>query len=253
MSIRPQAAMREVVAYTSICEEDRDWIDQYLSEIERLNINFVIHFDRCSEGTKKRLWTHPRCLAQDAQDNPEIEFTEQHKQGVFNQIVSMPDVNWALAWDIDETWEHDAPQKLRDIGKSGDYDYIDCPWLNLWDGPQHIRIDGPFASGHRVKLHNLRGSYKWVFNHPITNGPSAYASEANHYIAVTSDMLMLGKADLVCLHHGMMTPELRRFHKARWDRIYNTALRGDQHTYGFWRDAIETEDSAITVKHGYFQ
>jgi hypothetical protein len=61
----------------------------------------------------------------------------------------------------------------------------------------------------------------------------------------------VAKADLVCLHAGMMTPELRRLHKERWDRIYSTALRGDPNPLGFWRQAIETEKDAVLIRHGY--
>lgn len=223
-------------AFTSVYEEDRIWVPQYLKEVERLKLLFVVHLDRCSDMTKYALTRHPRCVGFTEQNDPSREFDETQKQGAFDLLVKQG-FRWAFAWDIDETFERKAKSKLRTLSGFCTYDSIITRWLNLWHDKEHIRVDGHFATGYRVKFYNLSVG-PWKFTHKIVNGAKISHREPNHY-----------RSDLVCLHHGMMTPALRILHKERWDRIYSTALRGDPNPYGFWRDAIETP--AEVIKHAY--
>ena len=226
----------DIGVFTCICEEDAIWIDQYLAEIERLDLPYATHLDRCSNRTKARMTSHANCIGFDEQNNHAIEFEERHKQGVFD-LVAGAGYQWALAWDIDETWERDAPKKIASLSDV-DADYLTCRWLNLWNDAQHIRIDGAFEKGHRVKFYRLDRT--WRFDHPITNGAKNDSPDT-----------ALGRLDLVCLHHGLMTRELRLQHKERWDRIYSTALRGDQNPYGFWKFACDESIEPTVIRHGY--
>ncbi len=228
-----------ICAFTAICAEDAGWIPQYLAEVERLNIPFVLHLDRCPQ-LAEFFTGHSLCRAVTFQNDPAIEFEERHKQMPLDRVVQ-GGFHWALAWDIDETFERKTPAKLPVIlAEQRHTDCVDIRWLNLWGDRQHLRMDSPFDAGHRVKLLNLQDRRCWTFRSPITNGPKLQGREAQ-YVHV----------DLVCLHHGMMTPALRRLHKERWDRIYSTALRGDPNPYGFWKTALETEDRAVLVPNEY--
>lgn len=225
--------------YSSTCDEDACWAPQYLAEVERLNLAFAMNFDRCSAETKRVFKSHPQCVGFTEHDRPEVEFDERHKQGAFDLLVEQG-FDWSLAWDVDETFERDAPEILQDLGGL-EADYVDCPWVNLWGDSEHVRVDGPFAKGHRVKFHRLDTGLKWLWTTKITNGPKC----TNKPDAVC------GKLDLVCLHWGLMTRELRLLHKARWDRIYTTAV--GQNPYGFWSLSCDEETYPPTVvKHGYF-
>lgn len=228
-----------VVAFTAACEEDACWVDQYLAEAERLRLPFAVHLDRCPPSIPLvRLTTHPLCVGTTKQDDQAVEFEERHKQGVLD-LVAGTGCRWALAWDVDETYERDARARLN-AAANNTADCLDARWLNLWGDRDHVRVDGHWCAGHRVKLLNLQDGRRWRFDHPIINGPKLVGREG-----------VTGQCDIVCLHHGMMLPELRRQHRDRWDRIYSTALRGDPNPYGFWRDAIKTEAKAIMVRHGY--
>jgi hypothetical protein len=229
--------------FTSVCEEDNQWVNTYLTEISRLDIPFCIHFDRCSEKFKSSIRRHGLYQGSTSQDNPSIEFNETHKQDVLD-LVSRSGFDWAIAMDIDEVFENDAERHIHHIASSK-YDCVDVRWLNLWEDANHVRVDQEFAKGHRVKFLNLQNGRRWKFDHPITNGPKV----------VSMDKVILctiGSSPLVTLHAGMMTKELRRLHKERWDRIYSTALKGDLNPYTFWSNAIETEDQAVLIKHGYW-
>lgn len=226
-------------AFTSVCEEDSAWIFQYIVEAHRLNLPFIMNFDRCSKLTKSLVQSHKLCVASCCQDDSTREFRETDKQWLLDEAKCLG-YEWAMAWDIDETYERDARAKFDDILSAETADLVDVRWLNLWGDKEHIRVDGAFLHGHRVKFYNLKGSRQWRYDNPITNGAKLMSGGA---ITV--------KRDIVCLHHGMMTPELRRMHKARWDRIYSTALRGDANPYGFWKNAIETEAEAVLERHEY--
>jgi hypothetical protein len=227
--------------YTAVCEEDACWIEQYLKEIERLNLPFAIHLDRCSAETTVRLTKHSQCIGMTFNNDPGREFVETDKQGVFDTIADRNNgFTWAMAWDIDETYERDAPAKLAEIDKITDADYLDVKWINLWGDPQHIRVDTIFSNGHRVKFYNVRRR-KFEFVHAITNGPKMLDDRGRVTKDINSVKGRIPEFDLVCLHHGLMTRELRILHKERWDRIYKTALKGDENPYHFWKDALDEE------------
>lgn len=235
------AAMPGVIAFSSVCEEDvRRWMPQYLKEAERLGIGFMMNFDRCSLESIEWISTHSLCRGFVIQPNPAIEFTEQHKQVVFDKVCQSG-VDWAMAWDVDETWEKDAPFKL--LNKLplmiDSVDCIDCPQVNLWDFPDMIRVDGTLGTGHRVKFYNLKRVPKWKFDHPITNG----CKPEDGRFAVT------GRLHLVNIHWGNMLPEDRAKKKERWDRIYSAAVGANP--YGFWKYICDPSITPVCIPNEY--
>lgn len=233
-----------IAAFTTICEEDTCWIDNYLKEVERLEMPFAIHLDRCSDLTKERFTRHPLCIGCTVQDNLKLEYTEQHKQGVFD-ILCDKGYSWGLSWDIDETYAKDAPELLPDIEQLP-FDLIDTKWINLWGDTQHIRLDGPFSTGHRIKFYRLTGGKRWKFDHPITYGCKLVAPDGttpHDYGKVGSCM------DFVCIHWGLMTPELRQLHLDRWNRIYTKAVGANP--YGFWNYTVDASIEPLIVPNPY--
>lgn len=218
-----------ICAFTSVCEEDRVWIPQYLKEIERLNLDFCIHLDRCSRETEKLLESHPLCRAVTEQRNPDIEFDETHKQRIFDALISLQRYEWAMPWDIDETWEEPFWEKVKGLDVET-MACVDVPWLNLWNSDNIVRIDGPFGNGHRIKFYNLTKDLQWAWKSRVVNGPKAKVHVEQSYLPV------------ICIHHGMKTRKLREEHKERWDRIYTTANRGDPNPYGFWDYSLNEKD-----------
>jgi hypothetical protein len=235
-----------VCAFTSLIEEDACWLPQYLREAERLAMPFAMLLDRCSEATAELVRSHPLCVGVARRDAAAGEFTEDCKQAAFDIAVASG-ATWAMAWDCDETYERDAPRKIAEIAAL-DVDYVDVRWVNLWGDARHVRTDGPFGGGHRVKFYHLRRR-RWKFTHTITNGPKM-VDRRGEVVSDPSPRERAAKHDLVCVHWGMYTPELRRAHKERWDRIYTAAVGNNP--YGFWSYAIETEDQAVLVEHDYF-
>jgi hypothetical protein len=229
-----------VCAFTSLCEEDASWIDQYLAEIERLYIPFVINFDRCSQRTKERIGNHRLCIGTCNQDNPAMEFSEKSKQPVLNVIARIAQEwgpTWALAWDIDETWERDAPEKFAKLFNQQaaveGTDVLRTRWVNLWGDPMHIRVDPPFRGVLREKLYRMAPRLAWKFVSSVTNGPRGYDLNDGSYSRQVSN------TDIVCLHHGLMTHELRALHRDRWNRIYGRAI--GKNPYQIWDCAFDPE------------
>jgi hypothetical protein len=240
---------KRVCAYTAVCEEDLHWLDGYLKEAERLSMPFVILFDRCPRGTVAPVAKHPLCVGGCARFDS--EFDEQAKQPLLDMITRIG-FEWAMAWDVDETYSSNAPDLLPTI-LSFKTDCVDVRWLNLWGDTGHVRVDGPFQSGHRTKFYRVRESPNGtVANHfrfmsPVVNGPTSYKG---------SSALKTVFHEFVCLHHGNLTKEMRAAKKERWDRIY-TAAAGKQ-PYGFWEYMCDEEAypprvvtlESLGVKHG---
>lgn len=235
-----------ICAFTSICKEDVCWLPQYLAEADRLLMPFVMHFDRCRD-VLQIVKEHPLFMAATFKDSGEFE--EWDKQAPFDEIVSRG-FKWAMAWDVDETYERDARSKLDEI-TSLDVDYVDVRWVNLWGDAGHIRTDGPFhpQSGHRVKFYNLNRQ-RWRFTHKITNGPKVVDDRGEPLDGYPNPTKAREhRHDLTCLHHGMMTPELRALHKERWDRIYTAAVGANP--YGFWAYACDETITPIIERNPY--
>jgi hypothetical protein len=192
---------------------------------------------------------HGLCRGHTFQDDPTVEFNEQHKQQVLDKVASL--YHWGLAWDIDETFETEAAQLMPQFHEQfANFDYVSTRWLNIWGKSNLIRIDGLLAEGRHVKFYNLK-SGRWVFDNPITNGAKLVGRGVDD-TAIFKEC-RYGISELVCLHWGLMTHELRIQHKERWDRIYSIALRGDKNPYGFWNYVLDPSINPITVKHGYLQ
>lgn len=218
-------------AFIEICEEDGWLTSQLTAEVERLDMPFAVHFDRCGDELKDRLRKHPLCVGSVHQDSL-IEYTEQHKQAVFDLLATQHRWHWLIQWNIDEIWEKDAPEKLRAVTKMHPKpDYLQVQWVNCWGDLEHVRVDGQFEKSLRVKLYNVSGDQRWYFDHPITHGCKLVGVSREATLAVT---------DLVCLHTGLMTRKLREQHKARWDRIYSKAVGNNP--YHFWNYCLDEEN-----------
>lgn len=206
----------KICIFTSVCEEDKQWTDQYLKEVERLEIPFAILLDRCSDETKAK-FNHPLCVARYEQ-NEDVEFTERLKQKIFDLIPK--EFEWALALDIDEVLEKDAKSKLNDLP---DCDFIDFTWVNLWEDDKHLRIGIGLGPRSRLKLYNLKNTWRWIDS--VTNG--AYIVKGDEIVRGEGKLI-----DVVCVHHGLKTKELRLKHKEKWDRIYTNAI--SRNPYKLW-------------------
>lgn len=228
-----------VCAFTSVCEEDAHWIPQYLAEAERLDLPFVVLLDRCSDATYWKFVRHPLCQSWTSRGEGDGEFTEQAKQPLIDRLRELG-FRWGMAWDVDETYGGSTRfvlDTLDDVLRGADYGRT--WWVNLWGDERHVRIDGPFGHGNdrgmrRVKFYRI-GDVPWHFAHPITNGAKPRDGRGT----------VMGETEIVCLHHGMMTRDLRLLHKERWDRIYSKAVGSNP--YGFWNYACDEETYPPTV------
>jgi hypothetical protein len=226
---------KHIGVFTTTNEEDAvRWGDQYLAETFRMGLPFFVYFDRCSPSSKERFIRHPCCKGYLSQDDPRTEYAENHKQGVMD-LAAAQGYRWAMSWDVDETWERDAPEKLRRMMASvpPDHPVCDVSWLCLWDDPKFIRTDPPVGGRRRERLYDLMAG-TWYFVGPIVYGPYLHdvRNPGRHYA--------IHKLDLVCLHWGYMTRELRELHKRRWDRVYGAAV--GKNPYELWDYMLRTEE-----------
>ncbi len=210
----------EICVFTAICAGDENWVDTYLAEIERLNLPFVIYLDRCNDTMKKIMKEHPNCLYSMEQDDPSIEFAENHKQKIFDKIPKT--FRYALALDADEVFEQYAKLTLPEA------DFLDVTWVNVWEDDKHLRIGDGFGPRSRTKFYNLKREWKWL--DPVTNGPVMFIDSQR----VDSPPTLI---DLVCVHRGLMFKHLRLQHKMRWDRVYITAI--GRQPYKLWDLAVD--------------
>lgn len=226
--------MSSFAAFIEVCEEDAHHIPVFLAELTRLCMPFGIHFDRCSDATKALIREHPLLVAEHCQDDKTVEYTERHKQGIFDKLCDLNRFAYLVHWNSDETWEKDALAKFDAILATG-ADYVYTKWINTWGDMEHIRTDGPWNSS-RVKLYRVAGGKRWLFDHVIIHGCKLLTQDGT----IEDDKrVTFSRSDLVCLHHGFQTRELRERHKERWDRIYTTATKGDGNPYGIWKMALD--------------
>jgi hypothetical protein len=229
-----------IAAFTSICAEDAKWVPSYLSEIRRLDIPFFVHFDRCSDETKKLLVRY--CFDFTRQTDPRREFVETDKQGVFDLVVRAG-FRWAMAFDVDEVFEKYAPEKLQILANVNDHpdapgerwDWLNSSMFNCWGDTSKIRVDEPFHAYKRARFFALDTGHTWKFVHKTVNGPKSLSQTPT----------VEGKLNIVCLHLGLMTREDRLHHKERWDRIYTKAV--GRNPYNYWNHLCREEEYPPTL------
>lgn len=219
--------MLDIVAYTAICEEDGQWVDQYLAEVKRLGIRFAMHFDRCGNDIKTKVSTHRSCIGTTSESR--LPFSEKSKQAVLD-LVASSGTCWAMPWDMDETWDKDAVAGLAKLQRLN-VDYIMLGWINLWGDSATVRTDGPFKS-LREKMYNLR-SGRYRYDSTVVNGPKLLTSRG----FAKQDSICHRSWDVVCLHWGLMSEQLRQQHKARWDNVYSRIC--GKNPYGIWEYALD--------------
>ena len=211
-----------IAIYTAVCDADEKYFGQFLSEMTRLNLDFFIHFDKCSDETKKKFMQHKYFSGYT--ERTEGVYKETDKQGILD-LLSSKNYQWAMCLDFDETLEKAAPQKLKIVLESKE-SIIQVPYINLWEDKKHCRIDGWFGTATREKFYNLK--IKWKFNFPYVGRPRP----------VTSGFSMK-KVHIYFIHHGLMNSRLCNFHKERWDKIYTHSA--GMNPYNMWNDAVNNK------------
>ena len=218
---------RRVCACIPICQPDADrWLYQLLANLDQLHhvLSVAWYGDNINQDTFDRLADFPGTAGVARYQGPE-QFDERRRNYPY-QIAVNAGAEWMLRMDSDETL---VPTEWPMV----EYHTAQPPcsykfrWYNVWqDALPHplIRLDPPFRpqDNYRVVLHPLKG-YGWDWKRPAV--ASAYCDREIKEV----------QTDLRLLHWGFSTPELRRFHKDRWDKLY--AIGGRPNPYGMWSAA----------------
>lgn len=208
-----------------VCDGDERHFDRFIAELARLGFPFAVHFDHCSDETKRCFKEHPLFLGGYEDDDPESFFGEDSRQSALDILVKHG-FKWMLSFDVDETLEKNAPEKIRKILETDadGADVVEFPLLDLWGDDRHYRIDGPFRSSHREKMFRL-GIGNWRYGAATVHAPKCYPRDKDHEVRVT-------KPDVFVLHWGIMNMEDVRFHTERWNRVY--IKKTGSNPYGFY-------------------
>lgn len=206
----------------AVCDGDEKHFDRFLAELTRLGFPFAVHFDHCSAETKRRFKEHPLFIDGHEDDDPNSFFGEDSRQSAMD-ILMKAGFEWALSFDVDETLEKNAHEKIARVLEMKE-DVIECPLLDLWGDERHYRVDGPFQSSHREKFFRLTIG-RWNYTHPTSHAPKATPRNREHVVTV-------GHADLHVIHWGIMDMDDVRFHTERWNRVYIKKV--GKNPYGFY-------------------
>lgn len=203
----------KVGAVTPMCEEDAQWLPQYLAEVERLQMHFAVHFDRCSKEFRDRVKAHPLYIG--CTLNVHGTYEERFREGPL-RVLEKAKFGVAVFMDMDETFEPAFGSKLAKFVRHP-WDCARIYWYNMWEDTETIRLDNP-SNPHRMKLFRL-GEANWTFK-GITVDP------------YPDRKVCTGNTNMVSFNWGLMSQELREMHKRRWDTIYAKAV--GKNPYGFW-------------------
>lgn len=205
-----------------VCDGDARHFDRFIGELTRLGYPFAVHFDHCSPETKARFKAHPLFVGGHEDDDPNSFFGEDSRQSALDILVRKG-FDWALSFDVDETLEKAAPEKIREI-LTLEVDVVECPLLDLWGDAKHYRVDGPFRQSHREKFFRL-GIGRWNYTHPTIHAPKATPRHKEYEVKV-------GVFPLYVMHWGIMNMDDVRFHTERWNKIYTQKVGNNP--YGFY-------------------
>lgn len=226
--LKVKSSSWQVVAAIPVCEPDAVlWLDRLLANLASVGVGVAWFLDNVSDLTFQKVESFPNTIGWGKLDDPSVPFREIHRQHPLNLAVRAG-AEWMLRMDVDEELEPNAAVVMAPLLSAK------CAWkarwYNVWRETTPlplIRFDPPFrpADNYRVCLHPLR-DYQWQFR------PTAVASAyCNREIATEW-------SDLRLIHRGFSTPELRRMHKERWDRLYAP------NPYGMWNAACDEAKEA---------
>lgn len=194
-----------------VCDADEKHFARFYAELTRLGYPFAIYFDRCSAATKQYWLDHPLRCGFDAGTG---SFDESYREYAL-RVLKRQGFEASLQMDVDETLEKLAPQKLEALCKRDDWDVVLARCLDLWDDDKHYRVDGPFGSATREKLHRLN---RWDtrYTHPISHAPYFFQDG----VRVDDKLVRVVKPGLHVLHWGIMNMEDAVIHRDRWHAIF---------------------------------
>lgn len=214
----------QIGAWLATCEDDAlRWGEQWLAEATRLQIQFTVYFDKCSQAVVDMFRTNDLFLGGINGSKP---FDELCKDEALQLLRSRSNADWLMTWDTDETWEPEAPQKLK-LLEPLDCDEVRISWVNLWNDSDVVLVNYP-SNPVRSKL--FTGKRAWKYAHGCVATPGLLPPQPGKEESI----------DLVCLHHGLMTRELREMQKQRWDKIYGRVM--GRNPYGAWDWVLNEKD-----------
>jgi hypothetical protein len=225
--LRPEVGRKvQVTACIPVCQPDADrWLTQLLDNLSQFPLGVSWYCDNLDHDTLGRIYDHPQTVGYADYQGPD-PYSERCRNHPY-WIARDCGARWMLRMDADETLvSHDWPMAEYHMAQTPLQVYK-YRWYNVWQHalPQPlIRVDPPFRpqDNYRVVLHPLQG-FGWDWKRPAV--ASAYCDREVKEV----------QTDLRILHWGFSTPELRRFHKDRWDKLY--ALGGRPNPYGMWNAA----------------
>ena len=222
-----------------VCDGDAKHFDRFTGDLTRLGYPFAVHFDHCSDETKRRLKEHPLFLEGHEDDDPNSFFGEDSRQSALD-ILAKHRFAWMLSFDVDETLEKNAPEKIRKILEedAGGADVVEFPLLDLWGDERHYRVDGPFRSSHREKMFRLSIG-RWNYTHATIHAPKCTPRDKDHEVRVI-------KPDIFVLHWGIMNMDDVRFHTERWNRVYTKKVGNNP--YGFYPYMNDPENNPPDIR-----
>lgn len=231
-------AKAKIGAVTPMCMEDERWLPQYLAEVERLQMPFAVHFDKCPMAFRRQVGEHPLCVGWTL--NHSGHYCERFRAGPLKQLEANG-FNAAVFMDFDETFEPAFGHKLRKLCLDTSWQRARVYWYNIHEKPDTIRIDNP-SNPHRLKIFRLNAGVTWDFRGIVVDPYS------------TPKDVLTASTNLVSFNWGLMNDELRQQHHDRWDRLY--AQEAGKNPYSFWQyliDNLATTASKETVCSGQLE
>jgi hypothetical protein len=207
-----------IVASIPICEEDVGYLPSLFTEIERMDVDASWVMNNCSPETVERIRSFSRTVWQ-------REFNVSFHNCLRNFSLEAVELSydWLIQWDADETWEPDAPEKIRKmLSQKGNYGLVPVRMAHAWDKDGETYFTTDWAA-ERDRIYNMDKRYRWRYLNRVTAGPT------NLY---GGDERPKDPLNLWMLHWGYQTKEKRDFHKKRWDKLHGISM--GKNPYGQW-------------------
>ena len=205
--------MQKIGFAIPICEQDKDYLQIILPEIKRMGGDVSWLANDCSEETIKQLKDFERTVSIDIKDGSFNNCMRNYPM----EALKKKGYEWCIQMDMDETWESDAPGKLRRILK--DQKLIQVRMGHVWEKNSEKYITTDWAS-IRDRIYNLK--YEWYYMDRVVAGAKTLDDK---YEPTLENIWMI--------HWGYSTQEKRLKHKARWDA--NHGHSAGKNPYGQWK------------------